>query len=305
MNAGDNRERLDTYLVRHGLAESRRIAKVLIDQGLVRVNGRRLNKGATVAPSDTIEIERTSFPKAIESNSDLSVPLLYADEAVLIINKPGSMPCHPLRADERETVMNAIAANFPDAAIDRDRPLEGGLVHRLDNGTSGALIIARTPEAFVILRAAIKGGAIRREYLALVAGRFDSAREISEPVAHHPKNPRKMVTGAESRSRSSHRPALSWIVPMARYRDFTLVKVLPRTGSRHQIRVHLASIGHPIVGDSLYGGPEIGSLRPDRFWLHLTQLEFESPAGNYIRVEAPLPPELAATLDSIRGQQKA
>ncbi len=300
MSVGEDRERLDLYLIRHGLAESRRAAKELIAEGLVRVNGRKLSKGVTVAASDRVEIEQTSIARIIEPNPELVVPILYVDDAVLIANKPGSVPCHPLRATERDTVINAVAAQYPEGALDRDRPLEGGLVHRLDNGTSGALIIARTPEAFAALRAAIKSSAVRREYLALVSGKLKAKHEIVEPMAHHPKNPRKMVTGTDSRARSSHRPALSLVVPVEQYGKFTLVKVMPRTGSRHQIRAHLASIGHPIAGDPLYGGPYLSGLARDRFWLHLARLEFDSPAGGHVEVEAPLPPELIATLSSFR-----
>src|SRR5207253_5436757 len=136
--------------------------------------------------------------------------------------------------------------------------------------------------------AAVRGGTITREYRALVAGKLETAREISTPIAHHQKNPRKMITGAGGRARSQPRPASTAVKPLSNHGKFTLVKVLPRTGSRHQIRIHLASIGHPIAGDALYGGPPIAGLAPDRFWLHLARLDLDSPASGRIRIDAPL-----------------
>jgi 23S rRNA pseudouridine1911/1915/1917 synthase len=196
-------------------------------------------------------------------------------------------------------VLTAIAANYPETAIDRDRQFEGGLVHRLDNGTSGALIIARTADAFMKLRAAIRGGTIAREYRALVAGKLEAVQEIATPVAHHLKNPRKMVTGVGSRARSHPRPAFTQVQPVGYHGGFTLVKVLPRTGSRHQIRIHLASIGHPIAGDTLYGGPAIVGLAPDRFWLHLGRIDLDSPASGRIRIDAPLAADLEAVIERL------
>ncbi|MGH7836366.1 MAG: RluA family pseudouridine synthase [Candidatus Binataceae bacterium] len=293
-------ERLDQFLVRLGLAPSRRIARGLIAQGRVRVNGRLLHKGAVVDRDDQVDVTEPSEAVGIQANAELTIKVLYQDSALLIVNKPALIPCHPLRADERGTVMNAIAAVYPETATVGDDPREGGLVHRLDNGTSGALIIARTNEALATLRAAIRSGAIAREYLALAAGRIESAVEITAPIAHHPKNPRKMVVVTEAHAATAARPASTIAVPIDRYGEFTLLKVSPRTGRRHQIRIHLASLGHPLAGDELYGGPPLEGLAPGRFWLHLAALELESPVTGRIRVEAPLPADLGASLAALR-----
>ena len=217
---------------------------------------------------------------------------------MLVINKPGRMPCHPLRSGERDTVMNAIAAAYPEAAAVGDKPNEGGLAHRLDNGTSGALIIARTGAAFMAMRSAIREGRVVRLYQALVSGRLEESVEITAPIAHHPKDPRKMiaVVGSADLRDLGARPAATVVEPIRSYRGFTLVAVKPRTGSRHQIRVHLASIGMPLAGDILYGGPPISGMPPDRFWLHLSGLAFDSPAGRRVEVAAPLAADLAAIL---------
>ena len=141
-------ERLDLCLVRLGLARSRRAAREFIEGGRVRVNGRRLPKGASVTSGDRVEIADPAPPLEILPNPGIDIPVLYADAAMVVVNKPGLMACHPLRAGECDTVINAVAAKYPEAALSSDKPLEGGLVHRLDNGTSGALIIARNPASF-------------------------------------------------------------------------------------------------------------------------------------------------------------
>ncbi len=304
-------ERLDIHLVRLGYAPSRRAAQSLIDQGLVRVNGRRGPKGALVASGDSVEVEVApeSLEIGIVPNPEIPLAVLFQDDAALVVNKPAPMACHPLRRGERDTVMNAVVARFPEAGLAGDQTREGGLIHRLDNGTSGALIVARASGAFGTLRDAIRTGAIVRRYEALVAGEIRSPMRLGDPIAHHPKNRRKMIVRKgvaieERESRNTHqaRPAVTIVEPISRLGGFTLVSVLPKTGNRHQIRVHLAAAGHPLAGDALYGGPALATLAMDRFWLHLCEVGFDSPASGQVRVQAPHPADLIESLSELRSQ---
>ena len=297
--SGERLERLDRYLVVSGLATSRRDAEELIARGLVRINGRRPSKSDVVAPGDQVVIDNTSTEApAIGPEENPAIAVLYEDAAVIIVSKPGAMPCHPLRAGETGTVMNAVAARYPETASAGAKPHEGGLAHRLDNGTSGALIVARSAEAYRAMRTAISAGKVSRTYQALVAGDLRQSFALDAPIAHHEKNPRKMKLGTPKSAISwrAGRAAISLVEPIRRTGNFTLVAIRPRTGSRHQIRVHLASVGHPIVGDTLYGGPPTAALAAGRFWLHLTELSFESPTGAHVEVSAPLPPDLKSLL---------
>ena len=307
-----------------GWATSRRAAVDLIAQGCVQVNGQRHRKGATIAPGDNVQVIEGFAGETLAPNPHLKLNILFEDAAVIVADKPGLMPCHPLRSDERDTVMNGVVAAYPETAEAGDKPLEGGLIHRLDNGTSGALMIARNHDAFIAMREALTAGRVMRRYRALVAGRLQGTIEIATPIAHHHKNSRKMVVvdagldampdatasmdsrrytigptsaAVSKRYRSQPRPAFTKVEAISFANGFTLVEVTPGTGSRHQIRVHLASIGYPIAGDELYGGPRLTGLEPGRFWLHLAELEFESPAGARVKVSAPLAPDLVNAKD--------
>ena len=158
-------------------------------------------------------------------------------------------------------------------------------------------MVARTGDAFTALRRAIRSGVIKRKYLALVSGNVRTSLNLDAPIAHHPKNPRKMIVVADQSevAKLAARPALTRVEPVRRVDDFTLVSVMPSTGTRHQIRVHLVFAGFPILGDDLYGGAP-SDLSPGRFWLHLSEIEFESPASGGSTVSAPLPKELERML---------
>jgi 23S rRNA pseudouridine1911/1915/1917 synthase len=190
--------------------------------------------------------------------------------------------------------MNAVVARFPETAEIGAKPVEGGLVHRLDNGTSGALMIARTEAALATLRSALRSGAIKRTYLALVEGNVRAALVLNTPIAHHPRNPRKMIVvpNEADRAKLAARPATTRVAPIRRVGALTLVAVMPSSGVRHQIRAHLASAGFPIVGDELYGARS-SALGAGRFWLHLSEIELQSPPSGATKVSARLPSELA------------
>jgi 23S rRNA pseudouridine1911/1915/1917 synthase len=293
--------------VRTGHAVSRRHARELIATGGVRVSGRRCRKGLNLVPSDVVEVESSGGAVAIVPNGDLSLRVLYHDAQILIADKPGLQPCHPLSAEEGETLMNAVAAHFPQAAEAGPKPLEGGLVHRLDNGTSGAVMVALTRAAFAFLCAALRNQQIVRSYLALAQGEVKHPLELTAPIAHHPRNQRKMTVlhdpGMAAKLKA--RPAITALKPILKAGRFTLLEVRPRTGNRHQIRVHLADAGFPLAGDELYDGTKLASLPPGRFFLHLAELRIpqadglgSSPDGEQpvLVVTSPLPDDLRGCL---------
>ncbi len=291
-------ERLDQYLIRMGFAGSRRAARELIERRHVSLNGRMPHKGDVVGAGDRVEVEAGASAPALIADAGVPIDLLYSDAAMLVVNKPGSMPCHPLAPCERGTLMNGVVARFPETAAAGPIEREGGLVHRLDNGTSGALMIARTKAAHERLRDDLRAEKIERRYQALVAGHFEGACELDDPIGHRRGSSRRMVTlSAVARIRSRPRPASTRVEPLRRLGRFTLLSVIPHSGSRHQIRIHLANAGYPIVNDALYGAPRVAELPEGRFWLHLGEIELDSPVAGRVIVSAPLPAELRAFLD--------
>lgn len=298
----DSPLRLDLYLVRHGIASSRRQARDLIARGLVQVNGRRLQKAAAVQPGDRVEAAPPA-PPAIAPDSELPLTVLYQDATLLVIDKPGLMPCHPLNSLERRTVMNGVVARFPETALGSAKPLEGLLVHRLDNGTSGALMVARSLAGLELLRSALRRGEIDRRYLALVEGRLDGSLELDAAIGHHRRSRTRMVALDGPRG-AGGRPAITRVDGLRQLGAYTLVEARPATGNRHQIRVHLAAAGFPIAGDTQYGAQPVPTLAAGRFFLHLHQLAIPvavsegqiSLRDNLRTVLAPLPSDLALTL---------
>ncbi|MCC7071337.1 MAG: RluA family pseudouridine synthase [Deltaproteobacteria bacterium] len=261
-------------------------ARRLLALGRVRLDGKRGAKGDPVRSHQSIALEggaRWLTPAAAPR-----LTLVHTDEELVVVDKPAGMPCHPLVPGEGGTVVDALAALFPE--IERaspEAPREAGLVHRLDTGTSGCLAVARTEGAWRALRAAVASDQADKRYLALVEGVLAAPRTISAPIAHDPSDARRMRCGPEGR------PASSVVLPLAQGRDATLVELVLGGGRRHQLRVHLASIGHPIVGDELYGAP----ARAGVAWPLLHALSLLLPGR--ARVEAPPPSSL---LDAARAR---
>ncbi len=315
--------RLDHFVAEHtGL--SRAAAMRLINDGQVLLDGRVGKKGALLTSGQRVQLralplDGQSTPP--QPQPELPLAVLYEDDAVVVINKPAAMPCHPLRAGELGTVANALVARYPECARASDSPREGGLTHRLDTFTTGALLAARTPDAWRALRAAFSAGQVDKEYLALVVGTpKEDAFDVALPLlAGGGAEGQRRVTVAATPDQMYSRGALdayTRLTVVARGRRFTLLRAYAQTGRRHQIRAHLAHLGLPLLGDALYGGAAVAdaaaleltaaeqALRAgDGYFLHAARLQFPSlakqAAGEVHTIEAPLPPQREQLLASL------
>jgi 23S rRNA pseudouridine1911/1915/1917 synthase len=272
---------------------SRRRATALIEEGRVRVNGRRARKGAPVPAGGRVEVFAQASLSPVPE-PDLALEVVRADALFVVACKPALWPTHPLRPLERGTAANALVARFPDlVGVGEERA--PGLVHRLDTGTSGLLLAARTAGAFANLRAQFTARTVVKEYLALVHGEVRGPLDLALPIGHDPKDPARMQAGdGVPRARAAE----TRVFPVRAGAGWSLVRCAIPTGVRHQIRVHLAAAGHPVAGDALYGGVagELG-LAPGRHALHAAALEFAHPGtGERVRCEAPVPEDFAAAL---------
>lgn len=299
---GTEPARIDRYLA-DAAGLSRVKVKEALEAGLVKVDGRRARKGDRIGAGAEILAELADEQSAaVEPQPELELKVLVEQPSFVVLDKPAGMPVHPLEPGERGTLANALIARFPECAAASPDPRECGLAHRLDVETSGAVVAARTPEAYERLRAAFSSRQVGKRYLALVGGVPGEGGEIELPIAHHPKNPRRMVVCADPREAEElkARDAVTRYRVLERLGDFALVEAEIPTGVMHQIRVHLAAIGAPVAGDALYGGPALEGLT--RQFLHAAHLEFPDPGGDgRVVAEAPLPPELEALLARLRA----
>ena len=279
-------QRLDRFLTGALGDLSRRAVQEALAEGRIRIGGRRPRKGEMLEAGAEIEVELETGPEALEPEPALDVTILHEDDALVAVDKAAGMPSHARRASDRGTVANFLVANFPGIAAASEKPLEAGLVHRLDTETSGVLMAARSREAWTAVRRQFQSREVGKIYVALVSGRIDRARTISTPLSNDPRS-RRRVRVADDEARSA-RDAITHVRPLGGRLAGSLVEVEIETGVMHQIRAHLASIGHPVVGDPLYGGAEAS-----RLMLHAHRLELLHPTtGRRVRIESPLPAEL-------------
>jgi len=215
----------------------------------------------------------------------------YESPEVIVVMKSAGIAVHPGAGRTAGTLANGLIARFPELARLGEK-YRWGLVHRLDRDTSGLLMVARTPAAHQQLQAELKARRVGRTYLALAVGRFDaSTGTIEAPIGRDPRHPTRMAVVMDGR------PARTHYRRLAEWDDVTLLEVTLETGRTHQIRVHLASIGSPLVGDRTYGGGQVTAGDPGRVWLHAAQLRFSDPdGGREVVVSAQLPSELRGTL---------
>ncbi len=297
----DAGQRLDRYIAARLPELSRTRIQELIDEGRVRVGDNAVRRAHRVVPGETIEVEVLPRPPLSAVPEDLPIEILYEDKDLVVVNKPAGMAVHVGAGTASGTLVNALMHHLKDLSS-AGGPLRPGIVHRLDRGTSGVLVVARNDQAHRQLAEQFRARSVEKTYVALVHGNLQpDTGTIGLPIARDLRRRTRMTA-----RRQQGRPARTdWRV-LARLDGFTLVEVDLRTGRTHQIRVHFSALHHPVVGDTLYGAPRQvragrQMLAPlQRNFLHAARIRFEHPRrSGAVEVRAPLPPELRTYLEGL------
>ena len=297
--------RLDRFLAA-SLSLSRSQLQRLIKEGCVLVAGKAAKANQAVKPGQEISIEVPALIDAAPAAEDLPLPIVYQDKDLIVVDKPAGMVVHPAAGHESGTLVNALLHHVDDLSGigGEKRP---GIVHRLDKGTSGLMVVAKHDTSHQELARQFAQREVEKEYLALAWGEVMAGRRIDAPIGRDPANRKKMAS--ESARVRRTRAAATRIVRAEHFgRVLTLVQVAIHTGRTHQIRVHLSAIGHPIVGDALYGGVHRrvpGDIRAvthlDRPFLHSARLAFTHPDdGRRMEFLSAMPADLQTVLDQLR-----
>ncbi len=312
--------RLDVFLKTQGGAHSRMFWKGIIEEGSVTVNGKvitkpslHLKKGDKVIV--TKEIPEVPDELVIEPDPSIKLNIVYEDEDVVVINKPAGLLVHPMSTRLHGTLVNGLVARYPAILGVGENSLRPGIVHRLDKDTSGLVVVAKTQEAFLFLKEQFSHRDVKKTYLALVEGIPQKPfATISYPIRSSTQNHLKKVAikGMSARLMGGGgREAVTDYRVQESFGDkYALLEVHPKTGRTHQIRVHLQAIGHPVVGDTLYGREkgkgkkekESATVEISRQFLHAAELTFTAPSGKQLSLSASLPKDLEEVLQKMRKQ---
>jgi len=307
--------RLDQFLTQQMTDVSRSLVRKAIDAGNVTVNGVAGKASYKVRTGDVIRVQLPPPMHDLPQPEDIALHVLYEDEFLAVINKPANMVVHPAKGNWSGTLVNALQFRFASlSSINGEyRP---GIVHRLDRDTSGVILVAKEEQTHRELAAMFEYRRIFKEYLALTAGVLDRDRDyIEAAIIRHPLDRIKMAVAEEDDEDA--KDACSFYEVIERFRGYTFCRIQPRTGRTHQIRVHLASVGCPVVADKIYSGRDclrISDLAPprelageedevllDRQALHAYRIRFRHPRrGEWVEITAPLPPDLERTLAALR-----
>jgi 23S rRNA pseudouridine1911/1915/1917 synthase len=295
--------RLDAALARALPQYSRSRLAAWIKEGAVQVDGRPMRPRDLVYGGESVQIRAELAADAAVAPERIPLDIRYTDRHLLVLNKPVGLVVHPGAGNPSRTLQNALLAYDPKLA----QVPRAGIVHRIDKDTSGLLVVARSIEAHAALVNLLREHAVHREYLALVLGRVTGGGTVDQPIGRHRTDRLKMTVRADGREAVTHYRVAE------RFRNHTLLRIELETGRTHQIRVHMAHAGHPLVGDPSYGGRRQLTAGEDpaaraalqgfrRQALHATRLRFEHPlTGKTIDVEVPPPDDLAALLDVLRA----
>ncbi len=278
-------ERLDAFLARTDDHLSRSAAQKLIEEGLVKCNGKPGKKNDKLNVGDQIEYQLPE-PKEVDiAPREMALDIVYEDDDVLVLNKPKGLVVHPAAGHQDDTLVNGLLHAMAGQLSGINGELRPGIVHRIDKDTSGLLAVAKNDYSHNMLASQLKDHTMARTYEAIVCGSFrEDSGTVDAPIGRHPSDRKKMCVIA----RNSKEAVTHWEV-VRRYRGYTHIRCRLETGRTHQIRVHMAHIGHPILGDTVYGHkkPELGQ---DSQCLHAGALCFRHPRdGRPVMVFAPLP----------------
>lgn len=299
-------ERLDAFLARHVAGWSRARLQRLIADDAVLVNGLTAKSSHKLQTDDKVEVELTPLPSTEFTPEDIPIDIVHEDGEIVVVNKPAGMIVHPAAGVSSGTLANALAFHFQRLSK-RGGNIRPGIVHRLDKGTSGLLVVAKSETAHESLADQFRAREVFKSYLALVHGQLERRNgEIDQPIGRDPRNRTRMAVAR------SGREALTLFRRREQYDRFALLDVELKTGRTHQIRVHLAWLKHPVVGDEVYGAgrdktvadPAVRAAisKLGRQSLHAARLGFRHPQTDEQMVfTAPLPAELQKLLDLIRA----
>ncbi len=285
--------RLDKYLSQSNKQLSRSQAKKLIKNNNISVNDHAVDPDYELNKGDKIQIE---IPPPIPTEvlpENVTLNVVYEDSYIIVMEKEAGMVTHPTLDHPKGTLVNALLYHLKKTSLpEYGKSLRPGIVHRLDKGTSGLVIVAKDQESLENLKGQFRNRRVIKKYTALVSGQVELSRgEINKPIERHPKNRKKFTvsdSGKESLTYYTKKEDIG--------NSISLIEAQPKTGRTHQIRVHLASIGHPIVGDKLYGGKTAS-----RMFLHASYLELTHPhTQKRVHFYSPLPKKLIEILDNLR-----
>lgn len=298
------RIRLDQFLLGRIPGESRSQIQNWIRKGYLLVNGKKAKTGYLTKPNDSISIRIPRSPSGLPSPEEIPLNILYEDSDMAVVDKPAGLVCHIGAGVRSGTLVNALLYHL--GPLDTGDPVRPGIVHRLDKLTSGVMVVAKNTRSHRALSLQFKNRQVNKEYLALVYGSPADQGTIDLPIGRDPNNRIKISSRARRK-----RSAITHYTLQKRYGPFSLLRVLIETGRTHQIRVHLAHKGHPVVGDVLYGGKRDTGLPAKlapvmkglhRPFLHSYRLSLLHPvSGKEMTFSAPLPDELKQFLETVQG----
>ena len=293
----ENGIRVDKYIADAEIGLSRSAAVGLIENGGVTVNGQRVNKKAKLKLGDTISV---SIPDPIPYEAkaeDIPIDIVYEDNDLLVVNKPKGMVVHPAAGNYEGTLVNALLYHCGDSLSGINGVMRPGIVHRIDKDTSGLLIVAKNDKAHASLAEQIKAHSFTREYEAVVFGNLKTDEgTVDAPIGRNPNDRKKMcVTERNSKHAVTHYRVLS------RYKGYTHIRCILETGRTHQIRVHMAYLGHPVAGDQVYG-VKGEKLNFSGQCLHAKKIGFIHPkSGKYMEFDSVLPEYFDSFLKKLRN----